>query len=72
MRERLEETALALLQPQCVEGKAFYIQQKATVDNKSPLDIARKNGMKKAVDLAEMAVVRDLQRIILYLDWGVM
>ena len=60
MRQRLEETAMALLQPQCVEGKAFYILQKARIDNKTPLDIARKNGMKKAVELAEMAMVRNV------------
>ena len=60
MHQRLEETAIALLQPQCVDGKESYILQEAALDNCNPLDIARKHGMKKAMDLAQMAVVRDL------------
>lgn len=67
-RQRLEETALMLLQPHFVEGKAFFLLKKAPYDNKTPLEIARKNGMKRMAGLAEITMVRRLveERLLVF------
>ena len=57
MRRGLSEMAQTLLQPRLLEGKSFYLLQKASHDNKTPIDLARRKGMTQVVETAESLVV---------------
>ncbi len=57
VRERLGETAQLLLQPHQLAGRANYLLQKGSTDNRTPIELARKNGMTRVAELAESAAV---------------
>lgn len=57
VRERLAESAQQLLQPQLLAGRVSYLTQRGAVDARTPIEMARKNGMMKVAELAENAAV---------------
>lgn len=56
MRHGLSDTAQLLLQPHFISGKAVYVVQKASRDNKTPLELAHKHGLTRAAEMAESLV----------------
>ena len=57
-RRKLSEAALTLLQPHHVAGKASYILQKSSLDGKTPIELAHKNGLTRVAEVAENAMVK--------------
>ena len=56
MRHKLDGMATLLLQPNNIEGKVYYLQQRG-YDNKTPIEIARKNDMKRITEIAQGILV---------------
>ena len=48
IRQGLGDMALLLLQPRFIAGKSCYAVQKTGLDNRSPLELARKQGMSRS------------------------
>lgn len=55
----MSETALVLLQPHIITGKDGYLVQKASMDNKTPLELAHKLRMTRVAEMGESLVVSD-------------
>jgi len=56
MRRKLDGMASLLLQQKNIEGRVHYLQQRGH-DNKTPIEIARKNNMRRITEMAEGILV---------------
>ena len=56
MRRKLDGMADLLLQRKNIEGRVHYLQQRGH-DNKTPVEIAKKNNMKRITEMAEGILV---------------
>ena len=56
MRHKLDGMATLLLQPKNIEGRIYYLQQRG-YDNKTPIEVARKNDMKRITEIAQGILV---------------
>lgn len=56
-RHKLCKAALVLLQSHHIAGKVSYVVQRSSLDDKSPLELARRNGLTRAAEVAQSLVV---------------
>ena len=57
MKEGLSETALQLLQPQHITGKADYLLQRSSRDSKTAVELAHRQGMARVAEMADILMV---------------
>ena len=68
MRHKLDGMATLLLQPNNIEGKVYYLQQRG-YDNKTPIEIARKNDMKRITEIAQGILVGTYRLFMFVLNY---
>ena len=68
MRHKLDGMATLLLQPKNIEGRVYYLQQRG-YDNKTPIEIARKNDMKRITEIAQGILVGSCVLYMLILNY---
>ena len=68
MRHKLDGMATLLLQPKNIEGRVYYLQQRGC-DNKTPIEIARKNDMKRITEIAQGILVCSCALYMLILNY---
>lgn len=63
-QHNLSQSLDMLLQPWFIEDKAHYLLQKG-LDNKTPVDIAKKNNLTTVSEIADQLVVRTINNYII-------